>query len=275
VNETQLLQEIQRDKQLALGGEVLYLEGKTDVPVFFALLGREMPPNGIDRAARIFVRGLQDRSSGGNKAVRMRVEVARNRGYAGIYGILDGDGEELGTLASRFDAPAAGPLFIWKAYCIENLLAKTGWPPTLGPSPDWPEALALYAPYVALNRLRSMLTSALETLRLHRYTNPHAGEPLLTADAVASALDRDKHLLAGRDVAHEFRCEAARYLEALGRSMDEAHALFNGKWILNHLAPAHASSRADLCLEAWLKHAITTGGLPEVRSLWERIGRPA
>lgn len=271
MNETQLLKEIQQDKQLALGGKVVYLEGKTDVPIFFALLGREMPPGGIDRTARIYVRGLQDRSSGGSKAVRMRVELARDRGYAGIYGILDGDGEELGALAARFDAPATGPLFTWKAYCIENLLARTGWPSALGPPPNWPEALALYAPYVALNRLRSTLASALETLRLHRYTTPHAGEPLLTLEDVASALDRDKHLLAGLDVAHEFRREAERYLEALRGSLDEAHALFNGKWILNHLAPAHARSRADLCLDAWLKHAVTTGGLPEVRSLWDRI----
>lgn len=100
---------------------------------------------------------------------------------------------------------------------------------------------------------------------------PNAGDALLTVDDVAAALDRDKHLLAGRDVAAEFREEAARFTEVVRRDLVEAHTLFDGKWIFKHLAPAHARSRADRCLEAWLKHAIAAGGLPEVRSLWDRI----
>ena len=271
MNDTQLLKEIQRDQQQAQGGKVVYLEGKTDVRIFFALLGREEPPLGFARVERILVRGLKDQSGTGSSSVRARVEVAQRHAYPGIYGILDGDGSDLATLAAGFDAPFAGPLFRWKAYCIENLLAKTGWPPAFGDAPDWSDRLARYAPYVALNRLRGQLARDLETLRLHRYARPHDGEPLLTLDDVGAALDRDQHLLAGRTIGDEFRREAALYLDAVHRNLDEAHALFNGKWLLTHLAPAHVRSRHDLCQEAWIQHAITTGGLPEVTSFWERL----
>src|SRR5205814_634541 len=101
------------------------------------------------------------REGAGGAAVRQRVELAAAKGYQGIFGLIDGDGRDLAESARTFDPPHPGPLFMWKAYCIENLLAKTGWPAAWGSAPDWPSVLLEFSAYVALNRLHVALRGRL------------------------------------------------------------------------------------------------------------------
>lgn len=143
MNERELLKELARDVQSAAGGNVVYLEGKTDVPILLGLLsaGGEQAVTGGVLYEGVLIRGLRDRRGSGSTAVSQRIAVAQRHGYSGILGVLDGDGAALVTLASDFDAPHAGPRFRWKAYCIENLLVRAGWPGAWGPAPDWREVM--------------------------------------------------------------------------------------------------------------------------------------
>lgn len=58
-------------------------------------------------------------------------------------------------------------------------------------------------------------------------------------------------------------------------SIDEGHALVDGKWLVNVFAPTRLgpAHRPQTCRDAWIVHAATSGGLAEVRGLWERIVR--
>lgn len=268
MNEVELVKELEGDLQRA--PTVIYLEGKEDVPIFFGLLGIPKPLDNLHHG--VLVRGLTTTSGQGCRSVRMRVEIAAKRRYRGIHGIVDGDGEALATLAVTFDRPHAGPLFTWKAYCIENLLVRTGWPAAWVNAPDWTEALLAHSPYVALNRLGLRLREALTTLRLARYTRPVLEEPMETVEGVSAALRRDKLLLQDVDVEQMFRDEVASFEAAVRAGLDEAHALLNGKWLVDVFAPRSSCVlNPARCREVWIAHAREQGGLPEVRALWERI----
>src|SRR5256885_507403 len=106
MNLVALAQEIRADLQRAPAQIVIYLEGKTDVDPFFALLGRATPEDGVHQG--VFVKGLRDRGGGGS-AVRARVNVAIQFPFPGVFGIVDGDGLPLATLSQTFDHPYAGP----------------------------------------------------------------------------------------------------------------------------------------------------------------------
>ena len=269
-----MLREINADLQKAPAQSVIYLEGKTDLPIFFGLLGISAPRDGIHRG--VLVRGLKDSSSGGG-AVRARVDVAARKGYRGIFGVTDGDGERLATLEAAFFAPFSGPAFRWPAYCIENLLVKTGWPPAWGTAPDWTAVLLEHLPYVALNRLHREIFRSLVTLRLERFRYPTLEEPLETTRDVSAALARDKHLVASYDVEARFADEIASASAAIRSSVDEGHGLVNGKWLVDVFAPRALAKPWDKhrCRDAWIAHAITVGGLPDVRGLWQCItGQP-
>jgi hypothetical protein len=260
---------------------VLYLEGKSDVEVFFALLGVERPTG--DLHERVFVCGLQDDKRGrapgsGKSAVRARVECAQKLGLGRVWGVVDGDGAPLEETRRAFDAPHPGPLFVWKAYCIENLLAQApGWPKAWGPRPDWSEVLRVYAPYVALNGVHLHLQNTLKTLSLDKFSHPHPQHPLLNAQEVLLGLEQDKDLLRGVDVAARFGAEHSAFLDALDASLDEAHARLNGKWFLRHFAPTRARDALgavhaeERCAEVWREAVRSAGGHPEVRRLWGRL----
>jgi hypothetical protein len=268
MNPAAIEQETETDLNGAPARIVIYLEGKTDVDPFFALLGLATPMDGVHQG--VLVKGLRDRGSGGS-AVRARVHAATQVPFPGVFGIVDGDGLPLATLSQTFDHPHAGPLFAWKAYCIENLLAKTGWPPAWGPEPDWPVALVDYGPYVALNQLHVEIQSHLEVLAIARRINPISGQPLKTVQDVLTDLNRDRHLLLSYDVARRFQDELQVFQAALQSPSDEAHAMLNGKWLFSHLAPVRAGQNPDRCKGDWIAHAITIGGLAEVRDLWQRM----
>jgi len=140
--------ELERDLlRAATSGKVLYLEGQTDVMMLAGLLGRD-PPTVIPEEGLpldgIWVRGLSGRTGSGSKAVEQRVRLAGKLELRGIRGIIDGDGRDHEMLAAGFDPPFAGPLYTWKAYCLENLLAQCDWPVDFGPASDWRTVLGTY-----------------------------------------------------------------------------------------------------------------------------------
>jgi hypothetical protein len=97
-DENALLQEIEADLQEAPRRTVIYLEVRSDVSIFFGLIGVPEPPRGIHEG--VLVRGLSPRSGAGCKSVKQRVELASRRSRRGVYGIIDGDGESLAACRS-------------------------------------------------------------------------------------------------------------------------------------------------------------------------------
>jgi hypothetical protein len=187
-----------------------------------------------------------------------------------VAGVIDGDGRDLQTLASEFDAPYVGPLFSWKSYCIENLLAKAEWP-SAWPQPNWRQVLAGYSPYAGLNRIHRELQKDLETLGLARFTNPQVGQPLLTVNEVRSALSHDKHLMTTRDVETDFANALTVIDAAINASLDQGHTMINGKWLVRDHACRVTGHGEDDCRSKWANAVRAAGGLPEVRDLWQRI----
>lgn len=277
MNLTVLKQEIDKDLQAAADNKVIYLEGVNDVAPFFGLLGVAEPPRNLHRG--VLVKGLaaekKSRGSGGS-AVKARIAYALENKYAGVFGFIDGDGRSLALLAQEFDPPHSGPLFSWKAYCIENLLAQTGWPPAWGDDPDWPEVIRAYAPYAAFNRLHWELHEAIEVVGIARRRSPSPDQSLLTAGEIEADLVREKDRLTGFDVEQNFHDALAAFEAAVAAGLPDAHAALNGKWLVEHLAQVRArssgrtQSKDDLRRE-WSEHARACGGHPGVRDVWERI----
>jgi len=270
-----LLNEIEGDLRRA--PKVVYLEGKTDVEALFALLGVPGSRTGIHQG--VLVRGLDDegqrgRAPGsGSEAVRRRVSLAAQTGRAHVYGVLDGDGRTLDGLTEEFGAPQAGPLFAWEGYCIENLLAMTAWPDEWGDAQEWAEVLRGYAAYVALNRLHAELRAHITTLRLHKFQNPQVGAPLEAITEVQRALERDRHLIEGIDVAGRFAAEVAIYMREIDASLARGHMLLNGKWLINHHAVKCSGLAPEQCRTVWCEAVRTSGGSAAVRAWWERVAR--
>lgn len=270
MNDSNRLGRIQTDLQRA--PKVLYCEGKTDPAVLFALLGRAQPTG--DLLGDSYVVGLKNGSSG-SAEVEALVRVARDNGLNTVWGVCDGDGEPLTTLRAAFDAPTQGPVFRWKGYCIESLLAQAAWPTAWGNAPDWAQVLLDYAPYAALNRVHVKLRSDLETLGLHKFRNPQSGQALETQATVTAALEADKHLVAGLDVSQSFTMEYQAISAAIAASAEEGHTVINGKWLLRHYAPTQTHQSEDACRTAWIEAVRLAGGLLEVRDWWTRtMGTP-
>ncbi len=182
----QILDRINQDLASAPAGRVIYLEGKTDPPIFFGLVGVAPSEGGTHNGT--LVRGLENGSSG-KKAVLDYVRVGSDNGFGGrVFGVIDGDGVELAELAQRFDYPFPGPVFTWKAYCVESFFPRFPWNLDWGLEPNWQDELREYASYVALGRVQSLLQEVLETLSLARRTNPKTGEPLATVANVQTAM---------------------------------------------------------------------------------------
>jgi hypothetical protein len=273
MNEVELLSKIRADLQEAPNVTVIYLEGVTDPEFLFSLLGLKRPTDDVHQG--VLVKGLSTRQGSGSGAVRSRVELASRFQIPRIFGVLDGDGRSLSVTAANFDTPYSGPLFHWKAYGVENLIAKTGWPPAWGDAPDWATELAKYGPYVALNRVGLDAQAILKDLNLSSYSKPSHGTPLRRSDEIASALAAGKARLLSFDVEAEFLNELSTFETAVRRDLDEAHTLIDGKWLFRHLAPTLTNRDKALCEYEWLAHARSIGGLPEVRDWWERVtGNP-
>lgn len=272
MNEQWLRREIEKDLQRAAAGRgvVCYLEGKTDVPILLGLLGArdEGEVSGGVLHEGVLIRGLRDGS--GSSAVKQRLEVAGRHGYPGIFGVLDGDGEARSTLAAAFDAPHPGPCYRWKAYCIENLLAGAVWPAAWGAVPEWRVVLADYAPYVAINRLGTELRRRLQRLELDRFISPGNARPLRTTGEFLAMLAEGQHALGNLEIAAMFSTEVEGYMATLGHSLEDAHALLNGKWLVGCFAPRRTGRSARECRDEWTEALRFAGGDPEIGAWWAR-----
>ncbi len=242
--------------------------------IFFALLGVQAPL-AVDRDAfahdGVLVRGLRGSTGSGSSAVRRRVALAAaTQGYADVYGFVDGDGAPHEELARDFDAPFAGPLFRWKGYAIENVLARTCWPAHWGREPRWAHVFRRYAPYVALNRLHTKILRDLAATGLAAHRRPSPGESPLKHGKVIRELKAQAHLLPKRDVLDAYRREVA---ELRAASLDEQHARVNGKWLVEALAPERTGRSKEQCRAEWILEAADRGGSPELRALWARAIR--
>lgn len=264
------LQGIEADLQLSTRRAVVYLEGKSDVDIFFALLGRDTPPDSL--ADGVYVRGLSARAQAGSgrAQVEQRVSMGSERGYR-VFGFIDGDGRPLAELSAQFDEPHHGPLLCWKAYCIENLLARAGWPRSWGAAPDWARVFDDYSAYVGINRLVRDIQDALQRAELHRYRSPETGKPLLTADDARAFIEAQQGALRHLDPAARFEEELARFRALVESDVEHGHAWFNGKWLVRHLAPQRTGRSPEQCRDEWLAHVRQQGGLAEVRECWQRI----
>ncbi|MBK7825695.1 hypothetical protein [Nannocystis sp.] len=252
-------------------GVIVYLEGKTDPPVLLALLGAI---DADETANGVLHDGVLIRSLGGSEEVEQRIEVARKAGVVGVFGVLDGDGRGLNEVAMQFDAPYPGPQFRWKGYCIENLLARAGWPPAWGVEPDWRAEMASYAPYVALNRLGSELRGRMKRLDLDGYLRPDRSRPLRQPEEFTEMFRDGKHELANLDVDAMFSKEYAAVGHTIEQSLDGAHTLIDGKWLINDLAPRRTGFSQERCREDWTVHVRAAGGDPEICAWWRRAVAP-
>jgi hypothetical protein len=259
---------------------VIYLEGPTDAEAFFALLGVLQPKDGVYEGTKV-------KAVGGAREVCKLVETAHrlaqrprrgDRRYAGIFGVVDGDGLPLAELCRHFDGPDAGPVFRWKAYSIENLLALAGWPPAWGAEPEWPGILREYTAYVALNRTRLRLQeemqASLNKMGLADFTRPTAAGPLRTVADVSQILTIHGRELARHDVLHIFQEETTTFETAIQADLRQAHALLDGKWLIDHLAVSRTRRSKEECRKDWVEHARSHNGLPEIQHFYERLVRP-
>lgn len=253
-------------------GRVLYLEGKSDVSILLALLGA-----GDERIATrgVLHDGVLLRHLNGSTAVAQHLAVAHEHNIRGIFGVLDGDGDPLTTLAAGFDPPHAGPRFRWKGYCIENLLARTPWPDAWGAPPDWREVLASFAPYVAINRLGTALRTRLDRVGLLRLINPTSAQAPRDVDSFLAVLRTSKHELANLEIESLFAAELGDVNSVLDTGLDAAHALVNGKWLVDAFAARRTNLlRKHECRDAWTAHLRATGGDPETLAWWRRTIAP-
>lgn len=276
MDEKRLLREIEDDLRIARGAKLIYVEGTKDVTALFALLGLQAPrqsPGGGAPHGGGYVKAAGGRDRGGGKQyVRDLVDAARLRGYPDVFGILDGDGQPLAKLAETFDSPYAGPLFTWKAFCIENLLVQTGWPAAFAPqpAPDWTETLIRYAGYVALGELYREMRDLLQVLRIAGREHPFR-DPFLSVDEIQRVLEQDAHRLEGFGVVQRFQQSVSAFSDTVRRSLEEGHTLLDGKWLVEHFAVQTTRRGKEECRRCWEVHAIGAGGHPQVLDLWARI----
>jgi hypothetical protein len=72
-------------------------------------------------------------------------------------------------------------------------------------------------------------------------------------------------------VAALFAAEVKLFEAVIQANPDEGHSFVDGKWLTNVFAPKRSKRKPEECRQEWIAHAIASGGLAEVRALWERI----
>lgn len=249
---------VREDIQRAAANRVVYLEDDSDVTLLCALIGRARPAD--DQLEGVLVRG-----AGGSGPVAACVKTAQEQGLPHVYGIVDGDGRDLAQLTASFRG--GGPLFHWRAYAIENLLVRAGWPPAWGPAPDWPAVMLAYSALVGLNRTGKSLRDELYAHRLMRFVHPEGGadpHDRATVRATLVAAQRAVH----RDLAAEFDQHADRFETLVRDDVEAAHAWLDGKWLVDHHVRSTLKRPNPT---AWIDHVTSIGGLPEVSELWSRL----
>lgn len=265
----ELLRDLQRAVKIR---RIIYLEGKTDIDVFAALISKDVAIDDVYDG--VVVCGLRANKGGsGGNTLEMILQLADELGLRENISIIrDGDGQPYSQVSTSFHG--AGPLYVWPTYCIENLLAQVegGWPDGWGEEPRWAEVMREYRAYVGLNVVHMQLQQSLKTLELATFTNPAVSRPLLDAAQVQQKLEADRALIAGYDVAAAFSRAVTAFDDAtLAASLEEAHAMLNGKWLVHDLARRRSRLDQDDCRRAWCQAVREAGGHPAVRAWWARV----
>lgn len=86
-----------------------------------------------------------------------------------------------------------------------------------------------------------------------------------------SIFEVQQERIAQFDIPQKFYAHLTRIEAGIRTSLDEGHTLINGKWLLEDYAPRQTKLPREECRTQWLEHVRTSGGLPEVRTLWERL----
>lgn len=270
------LRRLQSDAREAPDGVVLYLEGKTDPPLLFGLLGLQVPRS--DSGSRYFldssvIVGLSQSSGRGGVEALTRMAADMPQLRARVVGITDGDGRPWSELQPAFHTSQAAGLYAWPAWCIENMLTQAGWPPEWGPTPDWREILPEYAAYVALVQLFRAHQQDLGATHLARHPHPDHSQPLLTVGQVASELEQGWTRVRGHELAALLQEEATGFVATVQRDLAEAHTRINGKWLVKRIAVQRQIDEQTCALE-WSAAIARAGGSPPVRAWWERVVGP-
>lgn len=259
---------VEADLRLGPSG-VIYLEGKTDPELFFALLGIPRPPSDVHN--NVFVKGLKSGGSG-RQAVQDRVRIGRETLNHKVIGLIDGDGlSESLVFAGSSVHEQAGPLYTLSTYSLENYLATTdnNWPEAWGEEPDWEAVLKGYSPYVALNILHSQLLTILRDLELHNFTNPRRNETLKSLEDTRDFLALGGQAISDFNILAEFDAALEKYQSAIDRSLAEGHSYCNGKWLIDHYLPTRLSLTTDILRTQWCQEIQSAGGNSDVIALWK------
>jgi hypothetical protein len=272
MDEKTILKNINLDLGRGSANRVIYMEGKSDPPLFFALLGVTLPATTFVVHKGTVVVGLGDNGSGKRAVETYLTVAAKNRLGQNVFGIVDGDGEPLADLVLKFDHPFAGPLYTWKAYNIESLFPQCPWNGAWGAAPDWQVELVSYAAYVGLNRTHQRLEKAQADLGLSKRTIPKHPDALRTVAGEKARLAAAKGKLTGFDAEAVFDAEVSGFLAALGNGIVEAMALLDGKWLLaDYLVRNRGGGNDAYWRREWAAHVTASGGITEVKDLWQRI----
>lgn len=259
---------------------VIYLEGVTDPAMAVGLGGlASVGPDGSELLVgdALFV-GMTEGGSG-RKAVENRVKVVleEDRRFP-VFGITDGDGESFQSLSTHNEAPERNSdhLFRWPAYCLENLLAQSCWPASWGTQPDWPSELVAYSPYVAWNAMVRWLSTRLSKLGVDNYSGPPGHTKRLdTSNALLHRLKTAQAFNPRLQIKARFDASERKYWTALTTSLDAAHCMLNGKWLVSdfvrrHVPDCRSKTESDIRAE-WLAAARAAGGNETVKDIWDRI----
>ncbi len=163
-------------------------------------------------------------------------------------------------------------MFSWPSYSIENMLALTDWPENWGEEPDWTEVLREYASLAALGLLRRRLAKDVRGLFHQRTREPRPDEAAPTPDYVVQELSKDASRLGGDiDLVGMFKKSLEQVEGSIERDLREGHAVINGKWLVEHMAPRRTGLSGDECRSAWSAWIGRRGGSPTVIDFWKRI----
>lgn len=279
MNPERLLKNIQADLKVSPVGRVLYLEGQTDTDVLQGLLGpgRRVEPTseGHPVVDGVLVKGFR-RDKGGRRSVEQHLQAASSASFAGVYGVIDGDGREPSDLPPAIGAEPGAALASWPCYCVENLLAQVpgAWPRELGDEPDWAQVFSKYAPYAAINRLVEALKAELVTLDLMKHSRPTSGQPLLSAEEVLGRFGAHADLVSQGALERRYREGLELIQEAIEQGPTQGHRVINGKWFITHLAQERSGLSQERIREAWTA-SVGRLGHPEVIAWWETSVRPS
>jgi hypothetical protein len=253
-----LFADIQADLQIA--PRVLYVEGDSDIAMFWALLGVDVPLG--NTRDQVLVKAV-----GGKNSIKQRLKTCQSKQLKNVFGVIDLDGE-------AYDANQQSP-HAWPTYCLENLLVQTGWPPALCAAPDMQAIYRELAPYSAVSTLSRNNDKAFKDAGLLGYTEPAASQQRLSATDIAAKFGNVDIV----QLQQEFHQIHERYLADIEVNDNERiHTWLNGKWIIEVISHERSGQSKDACRDIWLTHALAQGGSDFVKTWWnthiKQIGTP-